>query len=264
MSGLDFVQPTALAPTKNIALYGPGGTGKSVGACSAPGPILYGNAEGESALHYARGLYGDEKIHEFPVATAADLDALFLHMRNGCEEKTFVLDTVGETYQKLIEELAGTGRASLQNYGDVNTKLERFMRAVRDLPINVVLIAHEQVDDDEEGGATRRPLTGGKKLPEKLVAFMDIVGYTAVVPATDDEPARYVAQLVEAKGRRAKDRSGVLGQVRDLDLSDWIATAAAATSGAPTTTTEPEPEVKKPLDKKAKGKSTKPKAGAPA
>lgn len=248
MSPLEFVKPKDVAPTLNMALFGPGGTGKTVAACSAPGPILYGNAEGETALLYARGLYGDDKIHEVAVSKSADLDALFLHMQGGCEEQTFVLDTIGETYQRLVEELAGTGRASLQNYGDVNTKLERFIRAIRDLPINVVILAHEQVDD-EEGEVTRRPLTGGKKLPEKLIAMMDVVGYTAVVPATDDEPAKYVAQLVEAKGRRAKDRSGALGTTRPLDLGEWIPVAIEAMRGGQQSletaaTEEPEPKSK--------------------
>lgn len=237
MSKLNFVQPKDVPPTINIGLYGPGGTGKTVGACSAPGPILVGNAEGESALRYARGKYGDDKIHEFPVAKSADLDALYLHMKDGCEEQTFVLDTIGETYQRLVEELAGSGRASLQNYGDVNTKIERFVRAIRDLPINVVILAHEQVDD-EEGEVTRRPSTGGKKLPEKIVAMMDVIGYTAVVPATDDEPTRYVAQLVEAKGRRAKDRSGALGVTRELNLSEWIPVAVEAMRGGQQTLEE--------------------------
>lgn len=256
MSPLEFVEPKDVAPTLNIALFGPGGTGKSVGAASAPGPILYGNAEGETALLYARGLYGDEKIHEVAVSKAADLDALFLHMQGGCEEQTFVLDTIGETYQRLVEELAGAGgRASLQNYGDVNTKLERFIRAIRDLPINVVILAHEQVDD-EEGEVTRRPLTGGKKLPEKLVAMMDVVGYTAVVPATDDEPAKYVAQLVEAKGRRAKDRSGALGVTRPIDLSDWIPVAVEAMRGGQQSLETDATEPAKKDDKKATTAST--------
>lgn len=255
MSKLAFVKPKDVAPTINIGLYGPGGTGKSVGAASAPGPILYGNAEGETALLYARALYGDEKIHEYSVTKAADLDALFLHMKDGCEEQTFVLDTIGETYQRLVEELAGSGRASLQNYGDVNTKLERFIRAIRDLPINVVILAHEQVDDNDDGGATRRPATGGKKLPEKLVAMMDVIGYTAVVPPTDDEPAKYVVQLVEAKGRRAKDRSGALGVTRDLNLGEWIGLAVEALQGGrsaaekPTSTPEADVGHKEPEDK---------------
>lgn len=243
MTPLDFVQPSAVAPTMNILLYGPGGTGKTVNACSAPGPVLVGNAEGESALRFARGKWGDDKIHEKAITKTADLDDIFLHVREGCEEQTLVIDSVGEVYQRLVEELAGRGRASLQNYGDVNTKIERFVRAVKDLPINVVLIAHEQLDDDD-GASIKRPATGGKKLPEKLVAAVDVVGYCAVIPEAEDTPRRYVAQLVEANGRRAKDRSGALGKLRDVDLSEWIPTAVEAMAGGQTELAA-EPEVEK-------------------
>lgn len=246
MSKLDFVKPTEVPPTINVLLYGPGGVGKSVNASSAPGPILYGNAEGENALRYARGKWGDEKIHEYPIASAKDLDELYLYVRGGCEEKTLVIDPVGEVYQRLVEELAGGGRASLQNYGDVNTKIERFVRAVKDLPINVVLICHEQVDD-EEGEVTRRPMTGGKKLPEKLVAAVDVVGYCAVLAESEGTPRRWVAQLVEANGKRAKDRSGGLGKVRDIDISEWLPVYIEAIQGgqqelAPETETPPAAE----------------------
>ena len=236
MTPLDLVEPTAADPTLNIILYGPGGAGKTTNACSAPGPILVGNAEGPSALRYARGLYGNDKIREVEITGAKVLDEIYLHFASGqAEEKTFILDSVGETYQKLVEELAGGGRPSLQNYGDVNTKIERFVRAMRDLDVNVVLLAHEQLDGDGDA-AMLRPATGGKKLPEKLVAAVDIVGYCGVVPATEDTPTRYVAQLIEHAGRRAKDRSGALGDSRDIDLSEWIETAIGAMSGATSTT----------------------------
>lgn len=232
MSPLDFVKPKDVPDTINVLLYGPGGVGKSVNASSAPGPILYGNAEGENALRFSRGKWGDEKIHEYPITCAKDLDDIFVYARNGCEEQTLIIDPVGEVYQRLVEELAGSGRASLQNYGDVNTKIERFVRAVKDLPINVVLICHEQVDD-EEGEVTRRPMTGGKKLPEKLVAAVDVVGYCAVLPEAEGEPRRWVAQLVEANGKRAKDRSGGLGKVRDIDISEWLPVYIEAIQGKP-------------------------------
>lgn len=230
MTPLTFVEPSSAAPTLNILLYGPGGTGKTVNACSAPGPVLVGNAEGAGALRFARGKWGNDKIHEFPITKAKDLDDLFLHIREGCEEKTLVLDSVGEIYQRLVEELAGSGRASLQNYGDVNTKIERFVRAVKDLPINVVLIAHEELVEDD-GATIKRPATGGKKLPEKLVAAVDVVGYCGVIPESEDTSRRWVAQLVEANGRRAKDRSGALGKSRDIDLSEWIPEAVEAMNG---------------------------------
>lgn len=222
---MKFVEASERPPTLNVCLYGPGGTGKTVGACSAPGPILVLNAEGPGALRYSREMYGD-KIREVEIEGEDTLDEAFLYLRDGKgKEATVVVDTVGELYGKILENKGGA-RPTLQQYGDTNTKIERFVRALRDLPINVVLICHEQVDDGD-GEITRRPMTGGKKLPEIIVAQMDVVAYTGVVPATEDEPAHYKGQLVEAGGRRAKDRTGRLGDFRDLDLTDWITTATS-------------------------------------
>jgi len=224
-----FVDATEAPPTLNLCLYGPGGTGKTVAACSAPGPVVVANAEGPGALRFAREMYGD-KIREVEVTGAETLDEIYLYLKEGKgKEKTVVIDTVGEVYGAMLANFGGA-RPSLQNYGDTNTKIERFVRALRDLPINVVLICHEQVDDGD-GEITRRPMTGGKKLPEIIVAQMDVVAYTGVIPATDDQPVRYVGQLIEAGGRRAKDRTGKLGDIRDLDLTDWINTATNNNGG---------------------------------
>lgn len=232
---LEFVQPSATEPTLNFLLYGPAGTGKSTGAASAPGPILYGNAEGPNALRFARRTFGDEKFHEFPVKGKADLDAIYLHCRDGCEERTVVLDSIGEVYEKLIHELGGD-HPTIQQWGDVNTMVKRFVLAMRDVPVNLVLICHEEIVRDEQTGEMlRQPVTGGRKLPSQLMQIVDVVGYTGVVPATDTEPAKYVAQLIAGNGRHGKDRTGVLGSYRDLNLSEWleVATAPAATETEP-------------------------------
>lgn len=230
---LEFFKPQAAPQKQNILLYGPPGTGKTVGACSAPGPILAVNAEGPVAFMRARAIHGSDKIHEVPFVGADTLKDVFLHLKAGGEEKTVVIDSLGEVYRMLIEEMSGTdARPSLQNYGDANTKIERFVRSLRDLSVNVVLVAHEQVDD-MEGALTRRPATGGKKLPEQIMAQMDIVAYTAALVSEESEERQYVGQLVEANGRRAKDRSGGLGKFRPLDLTDWINTAVKAMTTAP-------------------------------
>lgn len=220
---LNFVTPSETPAPLKALIYGPPGSGKTCAACSAPGPILYLNCEGPDALTFSRKMFGNEKILEVAFTGKQSLTDVFIYARdpeNGVQ--TIVVDSIGEMYRMLLEELGGE-RATLQNYGDVNTLIERFCRSLRDLPIHVVLVAHEDIADIE-GETVRLPLTGGRRLPEILMAMMSVVAYCGVVAETDDTPRRFVGQLVQANGRRAKDRSDALGKARDLDLTEWITT----------------------------------------
>lgn len=228
---LTFTTPEETSEFWNVLLYGPGGNGKTVGACSAPGPVVLVNADGPDASRKAHAIYGD-KIREVVFEGAKTLDDVYIYVTSdeGKDVKTVVLDPLGEIYQKLFEEMGGERKDMLKNHGDTQTKIERFVRSFRDLPINLVLVCHEEVAD-QEGETIRRPLTGGKKLPEKLVGMMSIVGYCGVVPPKEGEEGAqpvYVAQLVEARGRRAKDRSGGLGDSRPMNLSEWFPVATEA------------------------------------
>jgi hypothetical protein len=92
---------------------------------------------------------------------------------------------------------------------------------LRDKPVNVVLVCHEKIDEGD-GDRIIRPLTGGQQLPELLIGEVDVVAYCGEVPATEDRPKRWVGQFVQERGRRAKDRSGALGNFRDIDLAEWL------------------------------------------
>jgi len=229
---LTFVKPAPAGTTANILMYGPPGTGKTVGACSAPGPVLVLNAEGQGALRKAREVHASTDIREVAVTGKKVLDDAYLYLRDGKGgERTVVVDTVGEVYRILLEEFGGD-RPTLQQYGDTNLVIERFVRALRDLDINVVLTAHEEVVMDGTTGETvRQPVTGGKKLPGNLMAQVDVVAYTGVV-TEDGKPPRFVAQLVDGGGRRCKDRSGRLGQVRDVNIAEWLRAMAPAAATA--------------------------------
>jgi hypothetical protein len=109
----------------------------------------------------------------------------------------------------------------------VNKILADLVRFLRDQPINTVLVCHERIDDTEAERIVR-PLTGGQQLPELLLAEVDVAAYTATLEPTDERPQRWIGQLVEGRGRRAKDRSGALGIVRDLDLTEWLTTYQGA------------------------------------
>jgi hypothetical protein len=91
-------------------------------------------------------------------------------------------------------------------------------------------VCHEGIDDQEDE-PLRQPKIGGKKFPATVMGLVEVIGYCGFVEGgTNDEgetfPDRYMAQLVQRRGRRAGDATGVLGKARELDLSEWVETIA--------------------------------------
>jgi hypothetical protein len=224
-AGLMFVEPQAAFKTINVLLYGPGGSGKTIAATSAPGPILVLNAEGPGGLAKARALGRD--IREVKFTGQSVFRPFCEYIKAGAGgAQTVVIDTVAKMYETILKELGGA-KPQIQHYGMANTAIKDLVLFLRDQPINVVLVCHEKIDDSGDDRIVR-PLTGGQQLPEILVGEVDVCAYCGEVQATEDRPKRWVGQLVQERGRRAKDRSGALGSFRDLDLTEWLAVYSAA------------------------------------
>lgn len=219
---LEFVEPQEIA-TWNALLYGPGKSGKSVAAASAPGPVLYCNAESQSALRVPRAMHPNLK--EVALDKLSAMLDVIAHLREGKHSfKTVAVDPVGELYTHLVYELSGGSLSPrLDVYRDAGTHIERFARNLCALPINVVFVAHDHVfDTSSEGDSERLPYTGSNSNPSlggKLLQMVDIVGFTGVV--REDDKTVYKAQLINGYGRRGGSRFPVLGASRELDLTEW-------------------------------------------
>jgi len=229
--GLVFVEAPPVPEHVNFLLYGPPKTGKSTAAATAPAPIMWVNAEGRNALHHARKTARLRRASIFEVEIRAGVNAqvelrkVLQHIRSGAEPRvqTVVVDTLAKIRNALVRQIVTPGaRNSLQQYGEVARILREFVLALRDLPVNVVLIAHQDVQD-AEGERIVQALIGGA-LTEEIPGEVDVVAYTHSYKDEESGERRYVGQLVEAKGRIAGDRSGGLGAVRDLDLTEWLET----------------------------------------
>jgi hypothetical protein len=235
---ISFVDPKTIPDTYNILLYGPSGSGKSTAAASAPGPILYLNADGPDALRYPRRKHGNEKIREAAVTSGQVLNEVLIMFRNGGGGfKTVVLDTFSAVYSALLEDKAKGGRPTLPQHGDVQTALGRFVKEMRDQPVHLVILAQEHTDKDESSGVIERvPYMGTKNpaLANSVIENMTIVGYCGRVAAQEGTGAKYMATLVDVPGRRGKDRTNALGTARELDLSEWVTAAQSPV---------PEPEI---------------------
>lgn len=227
VTGLTFVPAPEPPDTFNLIAYGHPGSGKSTFAATAPGPIIWVNLEGAGALAYARKTAAKRgtEILEVRVKDGdhaqSVLDDVYKHVHNGVDPKprTVVIDTLGKLREAILRDLAGKAQPTLPQFGIAANKIGNFVRIMRDEPVNLVLLAHADVQDSDEGERLVRPMIGGK-LTDTLPAEVDVVAYC--VALREEKGIRYVGQLVEAKGRVAKDRSGGLGAIRGLDLTEWL------------------------------------------
>ncbi|MEJ7783386.1 MAG: AAA family ATPase [Solirubrobacteraceae bacterium] len=236
--GLIFVSAPKSPETFNVCLYGPPKSGKSTAAATAPGPILWVNAEGSGALGHARKTATSRGTQILEVAVdkrsknaSRVLTDVYQHIVADTDPviRTVVVDTMAKVREALIAELVQKGaKNSLQQFGEVADKLGGFVNALRDLPVNLVLLAHDDVQNSDEDGRIVVPLIGGK-LTNTIPGEVDVVAFTAAL--STDDGMRYFGQLVQGKGRIAGDRSDALAGekgIRELDLSDWLSVYSAA------------------------------------
>jgi AAA domain len=236
LATLTFATAPDVPDTFNVLLYGPPKSGKTTAAATAPGPILWVNAEGAGALGYARKVAAERgtEIHEVRITRGSGdvrevLRQVLEHVRAGVDPapRTIVVDTLGKTRDAMVKQIVQPGsRNTLQQYGEVNRVLSEFITFLRDQPVNMVLLAHEAVSDCD-GERIVEPLIGGA-LTQFAPGEVDVLAYCGIVTDDDTGYRRYVGQLVEGRGRRAGDRSGGLGSTRDLDVSEWLAAYGAA------------------------------------
>jgi hypothetical protein len=233
---LELVTPTSTQRFSAL-LYGPEGSRKSTAAASAPGPILYLNADRRDGIRYARSLYPKKDIREVRVNGLQTLHETAFYLREHPEIETVVLDTVGRIFDLVLRSLAKNEKhATLPEIGDAQTEIERFVELLIEEDVNVVLVCHDMTVEthgaEQDGTLTREqfPMTGTSKpgFSRKLMRLVAVVGFCGVMGEGSER--RGVAQLFEAGGRRAKDGTGALAGadgLRDLDLTEW-ATAITA------------------------------------
>jgi hypothetical protein len=223
---LTFVDPTEHDSRYRICLWAEAGAGKTVAACSAPAPILAVSADRPGAYRYARRHHAGKDIREVRFENQRTLDDVYRYLRDTPEIRTVVLDPVGSIYDECVYELGGADPKG-PHYQKVNKRLIGFLKSLRDLDLNVVLVAHEREDGDENTGIKLLPALGGPKFIQEVLKEMDIVAWCYRKPAEGEEPDMFMGQLVNARGRTCKDSTNVLGRTRELDLTEWIDTANA-------------------------------------
>lgn len=244
-TGLIFVDPAETDTTFRICLWAAPGEGKTVAAASAPRPILVLSADRPSAYVFARRHHGHDamSLRETRYTSADSLAEVYRYLGSpeGADVATIVLDPVSNIYDNLVEAAPRRGDGDV-DYQWVNRKLLGFVTSLRSFDVNVVLVAHEKLNDGKRGDGKLYPRIGGATLISKALGEMDVVAHIERTVPAEGEPVWY-AQIQPTEGIVGKDGTNALGDRRVADLTRWIelmrASNSDATAEAPWETEEP-------------------------
>lgn len=231
---MKFVQPPE-HPRVNVLIVGPPKSGKSAGAGTAPGGVLYLNADLPNATRYVHKHNPEGRIMEVEIPPYVEgqhpVENLMVEISNTVADpkqtivESVVVDPVGELYRRYIEELSKRSVSpSLNHHLTTGVQIERFCRFLCTAPVNAIFVTHElPVKNESTGEVWSLPFTGTQNpsLGQKLMGMVDVLAYAGVVEQEDGKKA-YMAQLITAKGRHGGDRFSCLGDMRTMDLAEWV------------------------------------------
>lgn len=203
-----------------MLVYGESGVGKTVFSASWPDVLFLDAEDGMASVR--------NPVTRIEIDEWGDVFDVFEWLATAEHNfKTVVLDSLNEL-QKLA--LRYTVRAfptihrsydslpSQSDYGKMLDDFDKFVRAFKSLPMNVVYIA--QVQSRQFDTDLVMPQLVGKNSARDVCRMMDVVGYLYKVPGDESQQLR--AMAFDAVDFVTKDRAGFLPAVVENPTYDTL------------------------------------------
>ena len=215
--GLNIVTSMQPLNVENIItfIYGDPGTWKTTLGFTARNPILFDFDKGA----YAAGAFRKDSVQisswsEVARFTAQDLQGY----------DTIVIDTVGRALDMLTEQLVtdsknvrrGSTDLSMQGYGKLKTQFVNWLKMLRGMGKDIVLLAHAKAGTNDDGDATHAPDVQGSSLSE-VYKVSDLVGFLTIENERKSEVRRL--NFVPSSHYYGKDR-GRIGNITLLPMQN--------------------------------------------
>ena len=211
-----------------VVLYGQPGLGKTSIACTADSPLLLDFDHGAYRSAYRCDTAPIESWEEVANLDAEDLSGY----------DTLVIDTGGRALDAIVAYIARTtpklttaaGNLTLQGYGELKAIFAQWLKRVRAMNKDVVIIAHDSEDKVGDDLVIRPDIQGGSK--GELIKSGDLIGYLSMANrrrVIDFNPAdRYIGKNpagldpirvpqfdVEGGGKQGGFFAGVIRQTKE-------------------------------------------------
>jgi hypothetical protein len=250
---LRIIKSTEIIPVDHpiFLLYGQPGICKTSLGYSAKDPLI---------LDFDRGAHRAANRRDTLVIDSwSDASALAEHATVLAPYSTIVVDTVGRCLDSILAHIALTepkkapgGNPTQQGWGTLKNYFRNWMNALRGLGKDVILIAHDKEDKDNDIRIVRPDILGGSYA--EVFKIADFVGYVSMVgkqrildfSPTDKwigknpaqwqpfavppvEKARtFLAQLVD-QGREALGKTSQSSATVAQQVQDWTVAIAGYT-----------------------------------
>lgn len=197
-----------------ILVYGQAGAGKTSLIPTLPKPIVL---SAESGLLSITGA----DVPFIEINTIDELHEAYTFVKESTDYQSVVIDSISEIAEVVLATEKKISKDPRQAYGAMQEQVSDIIRAFRDLPLNVLMIAKLEKAQDEMGRMLYAPSMPGTKLGQQLPYFFDEV--LALRVEKNSEGVIHRALMCDSDGLwLAKDRSGRLDAWEDADLGAII------------------------------------------
>ena len=210
-------------PAIVMMVYGQGGVGKTTFCATAPNPVI---ADCENGAKYF-GLRGI-KTDVAQINSWSDMRE-FLEVAKSDKYDTVIIDPIGELMEKLRRFMVAQndsklvqkdGSPTMGGWGWLKKTMKDYIKVLRDLGKNVIIVAHVEEKQDEDHIVKRPKIE--TKISEDLIGMVDIVGYFTVSVDADGVEKRIILVDPTSDKYVAKDRTGQLGKCIPPNFTEII------------------------------------------
>ena len=193
-------------------IYGDPGVWKTSLAFTAKNPILFDFDKGAYRAANRKDTVQITKWSEVATINANDLEGY----------DTIIIDTAGRVLDMISDQLKtdaknirrGSNELSMQGYGKLGSMFTNWLKSLRNMGKDIVILAHAAEDKDGDNIIKRPDMAGGSK--KEVYKVADMMGYMTVVQGM--QGAERVLAFAPSPNYLAKDS----GQVGNITVTDMV------------------------------------------